>query len=271
MKKRIITAAVLVPPLILILFVAPTIVTAILFSLICAVGAFEMLYNTGAVRHPRLIIYSMVAAVMVPLWSYFGRDTAWSLAGILLFVALLFMEIMLSDLKLRFEKISICFVAGVLIPFMLSSVVRIICFDHGRFLVVIPFVVCFLSDTGAYFIGCRYGKNKLAPEISPKKSVEGVGGGVAVAVLGMLIYTLIMQFGFQFQVNYLYAILFALLGSLLGVFGDLCFSVIKRQSGIKDFGNIFPGHGGVLDRFDSMLLVGPLCELLLILIPVAVK
>lgn len=271
MRKRIITAAVLVPLLLLVLFVAPKVVTAVLFSLLCAIAAYEMLFNTGFVRHPRLVIYSMVAAAMVPLWSFFGTDAAWALAGILFFVTVLFMEVMLSDLKLRFEKISICFVAGILLPYMLSALVRIIARHDGRYLILIPFVIAFLSDSGAYFIGCRYGKHKLAPVISPNKSIEGVAGGVTTAVVGMLIYLLVMQLGFGCRVNYLYALLYAILGSFMGVFGDLCFSSIKRQTGIKDFGNIIPGHGGVLDRFDSMLLIAPLTELLLMILPAVVK
>lgn len=271
MRKRIITAAVLVPLLLLILFAAPKVITAILFSVLCAISAYECLYNTATVRHPRLVIYSMVAAAMVPLWSFFGTDTAWALAGLLFFMTVLFMEVMLSDLKLRFEKISICFVAGVLLPYMLSALVRLIARADGRFVILIPFVIGFLSDTGAYFVGCKYGKHKLAPLISPNKSIEGVGGGVAAAVLGMLVYLLVMQLGFGCRVNYVYGLLYALLGSFMGVFGDLCFSAIKRQTGIKDFGNIIPGHGGVLDRFDSMILVAPLTELLLITLPAVVK
>lgn len=271
MKKRIITAAVLVPLLLIILFAAPKIITAVLFSALCLIGAYELLYSTGAVRHPRLVIYSMVAAAMVPLWSFFGTDTAWALAGILFFVTVLFMEVMLSDLKLRFEKVSICFFGGVLLPFMLSALVRIMAKSDGRYLILIPFVICFLSDSGAYFVGCRFGRHKLAPIISPNKSIEGVVGGVAAAVIGILLYLLVMQLGFGCRVNYGYGLLYAFLGSFMGVFGDLCFSAIKRQTGIKDFGNIMPGHGGVLDRFDSMLLVAPLTELLLMILPAVVK
>lgn len=134
----------------------------------------------------------------------------------------------------------------------------------------IPFILAFLSDTGAYFAGRAFGKHKLAPVISPHKTVEGVVGGVLGATLGMLIFCLVMQLGFKMQVNYLYAVLYGVVGSLGAVFGDLCFSVIKRQTGIKDYGNLIPGHGGVLDRFDSMMVVGPLSELLLLLLPVAV-
>lgn len=134
----------------------------------------------------------------------------------------------------------------------------------------IPFILAFLSDTGAYFAGRAFGKHKLAPVISPHKTVEGVVGGVLGAIFGMLIFCLVMQLGFKMQVNYLYAVLYGVVGSLGAVFGDLCFSVIKRQTGMKDYGNLIPGHGGVLDRFDSMMVVGPLSELLLLLLPVAV-
>ena len=91
------------------------------------------------------------------------------------------------------------------------------------------------------------------------------------SVAGMLIYALVMQTVFQMQVNYFYAVIFGLASAAGSVFGDLCFSVIKRQTGIKDYGNLIPGHGGILDRFDSMMVVGPLAEALLILIPLAVK
>ena len=81
---------------------------------------------------------------------------------------------------------------------------------------------------------------------------------------------MILQVGFKMQVNYLLAVVYGVVGSLTSVFGDLCFSVVKRQTGIKDYGNLIPGHGGILDRFDSMMLAGPLAEVLLILLPIAV-
>ena len=135
-------------------------------------------------------------------------------------------------------------------------------------MILIPFVVAFLSDTGAYFVGCRFGRRKLAPVISPNKSIEGVIGGLIFAVTGMLLYTVIMQIAFKQEVNYIFAILYGVVGTAADVFGDLCFSAIKRQTGIKDYGNLIPGHGGVLDRFDSMLVVAPLMEALLVLLPV---
>ena len=271
MRKRIITAVLLVPLLLAILLVAPKIMTAVLVACMSSIAAYEMLFGTGLVRHVRLVAYCVVVAFCIPLWCYFDMHPIWGQLILLAFFCALFAEVMASHVKVRFEKICICFVAGLLIPYLFSSLVRILTPTNGRYFIMIPFVVAFLSDTGAYFIGCRYGKRKLAPVISPNKSVEGVVGGLLFAVIGMLVYTAIMQLVFKMQVNYAVAILYGFVGTAADVFGDLCFSVIKRQTGIKDYGNLIPGHGGILDRFDSMLVVAPLVELLLAFVPVVVK
>ncbi len=271
MKTRILAAAALLPLLLVVILVLPPVCTAVLVGLMSAVGAYELLYGTGLVKQPRLIIYTVVMSVLVSLWSHFGMGYAPALLGILVFCGVLYGEVLHSHAKLPYESITVCLAGGLLIPFLLSALVRIRSGENGQFLILLPFVLAFLSDTGAYFVGCFLGKHKLAPVISPKKTVEGVIGGVAAAILGMLLYCLILNRVFDFQVNYLYAALYGLLGSLAAVFGDLSFSAIKRQVGIKDYGNLIPGHGGVLDRFDSMTLVAPLAEALLLLLPVAVK
>jgi len=129
-----------------------------------------------------------------------------------------------------------------------------------------------VADSGAYFVGRSLGKHKLAPVVSPKKTVEGAIGGMIVNILGMMLYTFILSecFGFT-QVNYFYAAIYGVLGAAASIIGDLTLSVVKRQVGIKDYGNLFPGHGGILDRFDSTMMVAPLAEILILLIPFAVK
>lgn len=272
MKTRILSAAILLPLLFIILLALPKPVAAVLFGLMAAIAAYELLFCTGLVRHRRLVLYAMIMAFLVSMWCCFGRSYVWALLGILIFFVALFSEMMLSHIKLRFEKIAICMAAGLLIPYLLTSLVRILMVSGtGRYFILIPFIMAFISDTGAYFGGRYLGKHKLAPVISPNKTVEGALGGVLAAVAGMLIYALILDLAFGFAVNYFYALVYGILGSLGSVFGDLCFSVIKRQTGIKDYGNLIPGHGGILDRFDSMMVVGPLAELLLLLIPLAVK
>lgn len=271
MKIRILTAAVLVPFLLLTLFVLPIWVLTVVLSLICALGVYELLFSTGLVRQTRLLVYSAITAAMVPFWCFFDGNEHFLLGIILLFISVMFMEIMIGRLTVPFDKLCLCFFGAFVIPYLLSSLIRIMNSELGRYVIIVPFILAFLSDSGAYFIGCAYGKHKLAPLISPKKSIEGVFGGILGAVVGMLIYSLIMDFGFNLHVNYLLAVLYGLLGSLVAVFGDLCLSAVKRQVGIKDFGSLMPGHGGILDRFDSVIFCAPFAELLLLIIPVVVK
>lgn len=271
MKTRIITSIITLPLLLLVLIVLPPLFTALLLMAMCAVAAYELLWTTGYVRQVRLLIYTMAAAVCTALWSYLGSSHGWGLAGILLFSVALFGEMLLSKAKLPFSKIVTCFVGGLLIPYLLSSIIRLRMMDLGRVYVLMPFVIAFMSDTCAYFTGKFLGRHKLAPTISPKKTVEGLFGGVAGAVLGMMIFALVLMLAFDQRVSFLFAIFYGIVGSLASVLGDLTFSVIKRQTEIKDYGKIIPGHGGVLDRFDSMTVVAPLAEALLIILPIAEK
>ena len=139
--------------------------------------------------------------------------------------------------------------------------------ELGVYYILLPLVAAFSSDAFAYFAGLALGKHKLAPRLSPKKTVEGSVGGLCGAIVGCLIYALVMQFGFALHVNYFAFVVYGVLGSVISQMGDLSFSYIKRQSGIKDFGTIFPGHGGVLDRFDSVIFCAPLIEILIWLLP----
>lgn len=268
MKLRLLAAAVLVPILFIVVFVAPKIVMSIILCIICAIGAYELLNAAGLKKNVRLVFYTAAIAFFVPLWCHFGMDRLWAQLCILAFSCLLFGEILLSHGTLRFERITVCLTGGLLIPYLLCALMRIMDGENGRLFVMIPFVTAFLADSGAYFVGSAWGKHKLAPIISPHKSVEGVVGGVASSVIGMLIYCFVMQCVLATGVNYLYAITYGIICSAAGVFGDLCFSAIKRQTGIKDYGNLIPGHGGILDRFDSVIVVAPLVELLLILLPI---
>ena len=271
MKTRVMAAVVLLPLLLVIVLVLPKLITAILFGVLCAIGAWELLRGTGLVKHPRLQIYAMVSGFLVGVWSGVGAPYGWGLLWVMIFLAVLFGELMMAHEKLRFEKLCITMVAGLLIPFLLTSLVRIHSEANGRYLILLPIVIAFLSDSCAYFVGISIGKHKLAPVISPKKSVEGLVGGMLGGMASVAIYCLVLDLAFGFTVNYGFALIYGFAGALAAVFGDLCFSVIKRQTGIKDYGNLIPGHGGVLDRFDSMMIVGPLVEVLMILIPVAVK
>lgn len=248
--------------------IAPKGLAAVVYGVLMAIGAYELLYSTGLVRHHRLVVYSMVMAFAVTMWSYFGAVHAYLLLLLLIFTTALFAEMMMDHVKVRVSMLGECFLGGFLVPFLLSAVIRILTWKIGRYFALIPFIIACVNDAGAYLVGVRYGRHKLAPVVSPNKSIEGMLGGMAAAVVSMLIYCLVLQITEGFRINYFFALIYGLVGAAAGVFGDLCFSIIKRQTGIKDYGNLIPGHGGILDRFDSMMMVGPLMEVLLLLIPV---
>lgn len=266
---RIITACVGLPVLLVVFIALPPLATGILFALMSALAAYELLWNTGLVKHPRLVGYSMLMALSVGLGACLDTTGNWMVFSGLVFCLLMVMELLISKAKMPLSVISYCTIAAIAVPWLLCSVVRIRYAQMGNIFVLMPFAITFTADTGAYFVGRFLGKHKLAPTISPKKTVEGVVGGVAAAILGVLVFGLVLLLGFDAHVNFFYAIIYGIIGSLICVVGDLAFSVVKRQTGIKDYGKLLPGHGGILDRFDSLCLVGPAVEAMLICLPIA--
>ncbi|GCF92751.1 phosphatidate cytidylyltransferase [Enterococcus florum] len=131
--------------------------------------------------------------------------------------------------------------------------------SEGIAMVIFAFFIVWATDIGAYMVGRKVGKHKLWPDISPNKTVEGALGGIASAVIVAVLFVLVQSN--LFQQNLLTMIVFTIVFSIVGQFGDLVESAIKRHYDVKDSGNILPGHGGILDRFDSMLFVFPIMHL----------
>ena len=271
MKTRILVAVVGLPLLLFVLLVLPTIATGILIAAMSVVAVYELLLRTGLVRDIRLVGVSALMALFIGLWSSGQREWSAFLVALWLYFLAMFGMMIASHAKLRFEMVCISAVAGIVVPLLLSALTRILTLENGRFYILIPLLLCFGTDSAAYFVGCAIGRHKMAPIISPKKSWEGAIGGVLGGILLMMLYTVILNLGFKFEVNYAAAVLYGVLGAVICVLGDLTFSVIKRQTGIKDYGNLLPGHGGILDRFDSMTLVAPLAEALILLLPLITK
>ena len=271
MKTRILVAAVGLPLLLVVVLVLPSVATAILVAAMSIVAVYELLDGAGFCKHVRIFAYSSVMALLLSLWSWLGLPRVLGMAAVLAYLAALFGEMLAAHTKLEFKTVCAAIFAGVVIPYLLGALIRLRIMENGKFYILAAFVLTMVPDSGAYFVGRAFGKRKLCPIISPNKTVEGAIGGVVSAVVCMALYTLILQLGFSLRVNYLYAVLYGLLGAGASMLGDLTFSVIKRQAGIKDYGNLLPGHGGVLDRFDSTIVVAPLVEILILTIPFAVK
>lgn len=267
MFQRVLVGIVGVPVLLAVLFLCPPVCLPIAIAILSAIAIHEILWSTGCVQRFRVSLYSTLLGALIPFWAYFDGDYGHALTGLFVYVVLLFCEAIASHRQVTLEKMGAAFFVSVMIPFFLSSFIRIADMEGGEYYVLLPFVAAFCSDVFALFSGMLFGKHKLAPELSPKKTVEGAVGGVLGAVACVCLYGFIVGQGWLPKPNYGVLALYGLLGSVVSQLGDLSFSYIKRQYGIKDYGNIFPGHGGVLDRFDSVIFCAPFTEILLLLLP----
>ena len=267
MLGRIMVALVGIPLLIVILFFSPVIVLTVAFSALCAIAAYELLGATQAVHNRRLVVYAALFSALVPLWCYFGCRIVGAVGGVFVLMLLLFGEAIASRQTMQVEEMAMTVFAALVVPSMLSVFVLMADLEHARLYMFLPFVCAFTSDAFALFAGMRFGKHKLAPHLSPKKTVEGSVGCFLGAALCCVLYGLFISKVLGHAPVYWMLALYGLLGSLVSQLGDLSFSYIKRQYGIKDYGHLFREHGGVLDRFDSVTFCAPLTYLLLMIVP----
>lgn len=262
---RLIVAAVWITVCLAVLLVLPIWATGILETIACFFMAKELVCNTGLVKNRLLQAFCIIQAMLIPWAIYYESDIFMFILMMFVFVFILFYSEMTVKEKSGTNGIFAAFFGAYVFPFFISLLVPMMNLSNGRNLVLIPFISAWCADAGAYFIGSKFGKHKLAPSISPKKSIEGAFGGVAGGILGMLIYGIILHFC-KTDVPWIAFIVIGLLGSFFGLLGDLFLSYIKRDCKIKDFGNFLPGHGGVLDRFDSVLFVVPVCYYLFLIV-----
>ena len=270
MLKRILVAVVLAPLFFIVLFYLPPVYLAVLMAAICALASFEFLRATKVAHHHRMYVYTALAAAVIPLGYWLGQGSLVTLtAAAALMVALFVVAIRLYDSEhaVPFEYVLVCLFAGVGIPVFLSSLVRLKGMENGRYLVLLPVICAFLTDAGAYFAGVFLGKHRGITRVSPNKSLEGYIGGILCGGLFLVLYGLLLRNFVGVDASIPVLALYGLVGSAVTEVGDLSFSLVKRQFGIKDYGDLLPGHGGIIDRFDSMVFAAPTLLLLVQLIP----
>ncbi len=262
MKTRIITAAVAGSLILTAIFLPWTIVLTTVTSIIAAIAVYEIFSVTGMLRHRGLESVAIVFAIAAPLFSHMsGAAVGITCAAYVLLVAALLM--MYRD-EVSVKRMVAVFALSLFVALSLSclSYLRSVPSPRngdGVFYVLLTLVMAWLNDSGAYFVGIFLGKHKLCPRISPKKTVEGLVGGIACSLIFSVFtawcYQLVL--GDAARVSYGGVLVLALICAPLAVVGDLAASVLKRVCKVKDFGNLFPGHGGMMDRFDSLLFVFP--------------
>lgn len=262
---RIITGAVGILVLIPICLLSHTMVWPIAIAIFSLIAVEEMLSCIGAQKEKAFAIPARIYALM-PLFTYFvAYYFQWMdlFRAIFLFTGIFFITeqitAMLCANRYPTEKLYSMIALVIYVTVSLTAICMIRTIDHGhkegQYIYLLMFFGAWISDTFAYFTGKFFGKHKLAPAISPKKTVEGSIGGVVANMIAFAGYALVLKHAFDVSANVL---LFAVLGALfsaVGQFGDLFASGIKRHFDIKDYGKLFPGHGGVLDRFDSTLAI----------------
>ena len=238
-------------------------VYVVVVSAISALGVWEITRAVKCEEHKPLRFLCVVFSVMVPFFLNISFLKPYAVCAFLLFLLCLFMLQIIQHGKFRFEQLVVCGAAAGLIPAAMSCAIFIrYLTDDSRLGLSMVFYTLFsawFGDSGAYFVGTFLGKHKLCPNISPKKTVEGLIGGIVTVGVVALIHCLVFNFFIAdgAMMSYFVLIPVAMMASGVGVIGDLTASIIKRQYDVKDFGTIMPGHGGVLDRFDSVLFVCP--------------
>ncbi len=256
LKTRIKTAAVLIPLLVILLCISHyPYVMEIFISLLSVCGVYELYKATNLTDKELPFAVSLVVGAVIPFVKipyYMPVITVSFLISVTVFLLL-----MKFFGKYQLNKIYKVFPISLMIPLFYSSFVHIRSLDKGLYFLVLFVLVCIITDTAAYFVGRAMGKHKLAPNVSPKKTVEGSIGGSACAVIIVLVIGLVLDLVTSLNINYLWLGIYTLLASVIDQIGDLAMSVIKRTVGIKDYSDLMPGHGGVLDRFDSYMFVAP--------------
>lgn len=267
MKTRIISAVVAIIIAVLILFFSNTIVLPFAIAALTLCILYELFKAEKCLDYKLTAALVMLFAGFFPFFKYV-TVAPYRSAFILLFIMLVFVTFLAQYNTLTFDKLCFMITTATLVTLSMNSLITILELDkeHGLFFLVLSLCGAWLADSGAYFAGTFFGKHKLCPTISPKKTVEGlIGGTITNAVIFMVIAIVYSHFISESPVEFNYALI-ALMGmicSLLGLLGDLTASLVKRQCQIKDYGNIMPGHGGVLDRFDSVLFVAPFMAFML--------
>ena len=246
-------------------------VMSIPMGVITAIAAYEIM-RVSKCKNKVLTAVSMIGAAVAPVFVDFEVQEYIPVPTSVLVIAyvIALLLIMLKGYeKTKFEHVALALFGSIAIPGAIATFfeVRNLCVDypnlfqrsHCVFLILCAMYCAWMCDTWAYFVGSRFGKHKLSPKISPKKSVEGAIGGVVGSIVFCVgTYFVCDRFFFVLDtVKWWMVALGAIVVSVLGMCGDLSASVIKRNFGEKDFGNIFPGHGGVIDRMDSFIVTMP--------------
>ena len=264
MKTRIITAIVGIIVLIGVMFTFDTMIFNLVIAAITLIAIHEIYNALGFEKKDWLMYAVLVPYTLLVMTSNYQVMRRLVMPMSFLLVTFYAIYLVVRNGTISYQKASGLLVFSGIVIFCFYSFVLLkerlpvekFGYDAVFFILLI---LCFAwgGDTCAYFAGRAFGKHKLCPVVSPKKTVEGSVGGLVVGVVIAILYGVVFHFITKVEVNYYFLAVYGILGGVITQVGDLAFSYVKRNRKIKDFGHVFPGHGGVLDRFDSVMFIAP--------------
>ncbi len=255
MLTRILSALVGIVILVLVVFSENIMVLRGALAVCSAIGIYELYKAFGVHKMPFVIISGLAVCEMAVFQQFIPAKFIG--AAVFVYIIILACRMLYNNKTFTFEHLALSVLGTVYIALPIWSLISIRNEKQGLFLLFIALGGAWVTDTFAYFCGRAFGKHKLCPVISPKKTVEGSVGGTICTIIASLIYGYCINRFANISVNYIALGAITLICAAVSQIGDLTASIIKRERGIKDFGNIMPGHGGFMDRFDSTLFVAP--------------
>ncbi len=270
MVKRIISGLSAVAILLFVLYLIDGVglpLTNYVLGFLMLIGLYEIYKPFGFIKRMPLALVGFALGLTL----IFGNlnNAGFVISIICIYMLLMFVLAVCYHKTIKFSDICILLFTTLYVSLGIAHLRLLKEMSFGTVMLVLVCISAFFTDTGAFFTGCFMGKHKLLPEISPKKTVEGAVGGTVTAAVGAVIFYFVIPLIFKgIEINLANTVIITVIGSLAGQIGDLSASMIKRELGIKDYGEIMPGHGGILDRLDSLLFVAPVVFYLSKLFPV---
>lgn len=272
MKTRFFSSAAIVILLILTVVFSgiPFVINAIMAA-ISAVGLYEVLKVSGIASRKGLTTCAVLftGAFVLASNPMIPNHRTWLTLATFLLILGAFTYYLKGYRKITPNEMMFTIMMTCMMAYFFSAVALVrTAAPHGFWNLILIFLLAWIPDTGAYLCGSAFGKHKLAPIISPKKTVEGAVGGIIACVGVAYLYAWLVGHFTQLSVNYWIVAAYALFGTAISILGDLTASLIKRHYNVKDYGNLIPGHGGIMDRFDSIWFVAPFVWLMINLCPI---
>lgn len=260
MWQRIFTAFIMLVIFIPVIVLSGTVLFVIAGAVCSAVAVYEMLSCTGQKKNLFLSIPALVYAASGPLLARTRFSTSYGLfltITVIFLFYLMFVHIFLTK-KINTKDISVVFMTSVYITVAFTSIIKLRDIpDGGEYFYLFIIIGACITDIFAYFGGKFFGRHKLCPDVSPKKTIEGAVSGIIFCSIFFVLYSFLLSKITSLSPNYPVIFVMGAVISVISQFGDLAASAIKRDYGVKDYGSLFPGHGGILDRFDSIIAVSP--------------